>query len=73
MIAGVAYYILAHCLTAFHGKDATLAKAIGKNKKGVISVILYIVSIGCSLFIAMDRVFNLCNSYSNLVYPRQKN
>ena len=28
MMAGVAYYILAHCLTAVHGKDSTLAKAI---------------------------------------------
>ena len=51
MMAGVAYYILAHCLTAVHGKDSTLAKAIGKDKKGIISVILYIAGIACSLFI----------------------
>ena len=51
MMAGVAYYILAHSLTAIHGKDSTLAKAIGKDKKGIISVILYITGIGCSLFI----------------------
>jgi uncharacterized membrane protein len=51
MMAGVAYYILAHCLTAIHGKDSTLAKAIGKDKKGVISVVLYIVGIIAALFI----------------------
>ena len=51
MMAGVAYYILAHSLTAIHGKESTLAKAIGKDKKGIISVILYIVGIACSLFI----------------------
>jgi uncharacterized membrane protein len=51
MMAGVAYYILAHCLTSIHGKDSVLAKAIGKDKKGVISVVLYIVGIIAALFI----------------------
>lgn len=51
MMAGVAYYILAHCLMGIHGKDSTLAKAIGKDKKGIISVILYIAGIASSLFI----------------------
>jgi uncharacterized membrane protein len=48
MMAGVAYYILAHCLTAVHGKDSVLAQAIGKDKKGIISVFLYIIGIACS-------------------------
>jgi uncharacterized membrane protein len=48
LMAGVAYYILAHCLTAVHGKDSVLAQAIGKDKKGIISVILYITGIACS-------------------------
>jgi uncharacterized membrane protein len=51
MMAGVAYYILAHCLTGIHGKDSTLAKAIGKDKKGIISVLLYIAGIIASAFI----------------------
>ncbi len=48
MMAGVAYYILAHCLTNIHGKDSELARAIGKDKKGIISVILYITGIACA-------------------------
>lgn len=45
MMAGVAYYILTHCLTGIHGKDSVLAKALGKDKKGILSVILYIIGI----------------------------
>jgi uncharacterized membrane protein len=51
MMAGVAYYILAHCLTSIHGKDSVLAKAIGKDKKGIISVTLYIAGIIASAFL----------------------
>lgn len=51
MMAGVAYYILAHCLTSIHGKDSTLAKALGKDQKGIISVVLYITGIITSAFI----------------------
>jgi uncharacterized membrane protein len=48
MMAGVAYYILAHCLTGIHGKDSALAQALGKDKKGLLSIILYIAGIGFS-------------------------
>lgn len=48
MMAGVAYYILAHQLTGIHGKDSALAQALGKDKKGITSVILYIIGIGCT-------------------------
>jgi uncharacterized membrane protein len=51
MMAGVAYYILAHCLTSIHGKDSVLAKAIGKDKKGIISITLYIAGIIASAFL----------------------
>ena len=46
MMAGVAYYILAQCLSKIHGKDSTLAKALGKDWKGISSVIIYIGGIG---------------------------
>jgi uncharacterized membrane protein len=29
-----------------HGKDSTIAAAIGKDKKGMISVIIYVVAVG---------------------------
>ena len=48
MMAGVAYFILAHCLTGIHGKNSALAQALGKDKKGIISVMLYLLGIGCT-------------------------
>ena len=48
MMAGIAYYFLAHCLAGIHGKDSILAKALGKDRKGILSVIFYIVGIGLS-------------------------
>ncbi len=45
MMAGVAYYILAHILAGLHGKDSTLAIAIGKDRKGILSVVLYAIGI----------------------------
>jgi uncharacterized membrane protein len=48
MMAGIAYYFLAHCLAAIHGKDSVLAKALGRDRKGILSVIFYIVGIGLS-------------------------
>ena len=46
MMAGIAYYFLAHCLAGIHGKDSVLAKALGKDRKGILSVVFYIVGIG---------------------------
>jgi uncharacterized membrane protein len=46
LCAGIAYYILAHALIAYHGKDSTLAIALGKDFKGKISPLLYATAIG---------------------------
>ena len=48
LMAAVAYYILAHCLTSIHAKDSALVQALGKDKKGTVSVVLYIVGIFCT-------------------------
>lgn len=45
MMAGIAYYILAHSLISLHGKNSILAKALGKDRKGIISVIIYMAAI----------------------------
>jgi uncharacterized membrane protein len=45
LMAGVAYYILAQILIASHGKNSTLAVALGKDRKGIISVVVYLVAI----------------------------
>ncbi len=45
LMCGVAYYILAQMLIAFHGKDSTLARAVGRDDKGWLSMILYSLAI----------------------------
>ncbi|MFP5042707.1 TMEM175 family protein [Parasediminibacterium sp. JCM 36343] len=40
LMSGVAYYMLSQCLIAVHGKNSTLDIAIGKDKKGIASVVL---------------------------------
>ena len=45
LMAGVAYYLLAHCLTDLHGKDSDFARAIGSDRKGKVSVIMYAIGI----------------------------
>jgi uncharacterized membrane protein len=48
LMAGVAYYFLAHALARVHGKNSTIAKALGSDKKGIASVVLYAVGIALS-------------------------
>jgi uncharacterized membrane protein len=45
LCAACAYYILTRVLLASHGKDSLLAKALGKDFKGKISIVIYIVAI----------------------------
>ena len=47
-MAGIAYYILAHSLARIHGKDSALAAALGKDYKGILSVLLCIIGIAMS-------------------------
>ena len=46
LMAGVAYFILARSLARLHGKDSTLAIAMGKDWKGILSVVIYAIGIG---------------------------
>ena len=46
IMAGIAYYLLAHCLVDIHGKDSEFAKALGNDRKGKISVVIYAAGIG---------------------------
>lgn len=48
-MAGFAYYILAKSLIAVNGKDSHLAIAIGKDYKGIISLIIYAIAVALSL------------------------
>ena len=46
LMAGVAYYILARTLVAHHGKDSLIARALGADFKGKVSVLFYGIAIG---------------------------
>ena len=48
LCAGSAYFVLSRVLVAHHGKDSTLARALGRDFKGKASLILYIVGIPLS-------------------------
>jgi uncharacterized membrane protein len=45
LMAGVAYFILTRALIRHHGRDSTLASAIGNDFKGKASVVVYAVAI----------------------------
>ena len=57
MMAGVAYYILAHTLISLHGKDSTLARAFGKDHKGIISVVIYVIAVPLAF---LNSTITLC-------------
>src|SRR5215216_4864863 len=46
LMAAIAYYFLAHCLATLHGKDSVIASALGRDRKGKISVFIYAAAIG---------------------------
>ncbi len=48
LMAGISYYILSRALIRLHGEHSTLAKAVGKDKKGIVSVVIYALAIPLS-------------------------
>ncbi len=46
MMSGTAYYILTQALISLHGRDSAIAKALGSDVKGKLSVVIYLVAIG---------------------------
>lgn len=61
--AGFAYGILTQTLLVMHGDDSNLAKAIGQDRKGMISVFCYLAAVGlafvhplisCALYILVS-------------------
>jgi uncharacterized membrane protein len=45
LCAACAYYILVRALLAHHGPGSVLAAAIGSDRKGKLSILLYLVAI----------------------------
>jgi len=49
LLAAVAYFVLTRALIALHGRDSTLATAVGRDFKGKVSVAIYAVAIPLAL------------------------
>lgn len=45
LFASIAYFLLSRTLIAYHGKDAALAIALGRDIKGKVSVVAHLVAI----------------------------
>jgi len=48
LLAGFAYFILTRTLIAHHGRNSTLATALGRDFKGKVSLVFYAVAIPLS-------------------------
>lgn len=51
LASGFSYLILTRCLLQVPNQNSALAKALGKGRKGILSVVLYAVGIPLSLFL----------------------
>lgn len=60
LFAGIAYFILTKNLVVQHGKDSALAISIGKDRKGVASIVVYAVAIP----LAFVRPWMACACYT---------
>jgi uncharacterized membrane protein len=49
-LAAIAYYILTHVLIRLHDKDSVLVTAIGKDRKGRVSILMYLAAIPVAFF-----------------------
>ena len=45
LLAAVAYYVLSRAILAGEGPDSALAKAVGRDRKGKASVVIYAVAV----------------------------
>ncbi len=51
LFAACAYYLLVRSLLALHGQDSTLAIAVGRDLKGKLSIVIYVIAIPLALFV----------------------
>ena len=66
LFSGIAYYMLAHCLGAIHGRDSKIAVRLGTDFKGKISPVIYAIAIplafvrpwiSCVLYVAVAMMW----------------
>ncbi len=53
LLAGIAYFLLSRALVALHGQESALAKAVGDDAKGYISLVCYTAAIPLAFINAM--------------------
>jgi uncharacterized membrane protein len=51
LLAAIAYFLLSKTIIAVEGKGSLLAQAVGKDIKGRVSLLLYVIAIGASFFL----------------------
>ena len=66
LFAAVAYFVLARSLIAINGRDSILATALGRDFKGKVSMLIYLVAIpvafvnswfACSLYVLVAAMW----------------
>jgi uncharacterized membrane protein len=50
LMAAIAYWILQYAIIAEHGHDSTLARALGADLKGKLSMVIYLIAIALSFW-----------------------
>jgi uncharacterized membrane protein len=79
LFAAIAYFILSRTLIALHGRDSVLANALGRDLKGKISILIYLVAIplafvnswiAFSLYILVAIVWFLPDRRIEKAFPR---
>jgi uncharacterized membrane protein len=62
LMAGVSYFVLSRVLVHHHGRDSVLARAVGRDGKGIVSLLAYAAAVGlafvdprisCALYVAV--------------------
>jgi uncharacterized membrane protein len=46
LMAAIAYFVLSRTLVRQHGADSALAQAVGRDVKGVVSLVAYVLAVG---------------------------
>ena len=50
LAAGIAYTILQQCILRLEGPNSQLARAVGRDRKGRLSVVFYVVAVAFAMF-----------------------
>jgi len=79
LMAGISYYLLERALIAHHGKESSLAHAMGKDYKGLTSIFIYAVAIGlafvdtwfsCALYVLVAAIWFIPDPRIERTMPR---